>query len=480
MQRLDFIALGPLLILSVFIVAVMVQIAIRRRHFPVTALTLFGLAATLFNIPFTARAVPRIVTPLLVIDGFALFYMGLILASAMATVAISHSYFEKLDEFPEEFYLLILIGTLGSMVIVCCRHVVSFFLGLEILSVSLYALSAYTRTRHESIESGLKYLVLAGVSASFFLFGAALIYAETGTMDFDSMGMLLTKGFETENTYIFMAGLGFVIVSLGFKLAVTPFHMWTPDIYQGAPTPVTAYVATVSKGAVAALLVRLFSQVDIESSHALYAVFAVMAMGSMIAGNLLALRQSNVKRLLAYSSIAHMGYLLTAFIAGGKESSVYVTFYLAAYSVSILGCFGVMACLSGKDRDADTLNDYRGLFFSRPWTAAVLTAMLLSLAGTPLTAGFIGKFFVVLSGAGAAHWGLVLTLALTSGAGLFYYLRIIVAMFTSPVENEMLKTAAGSTFPALSALTLTVLSTVLIWLGITPSWFLGLIGKMVR
>jgi NADH-quinone oxidoreductase subunit N len=480
MQHVDFIAIGPLLILAVFIVAVMLLIALRRNHRTTMILSLFGLLASFGNIPFAARFVPRAVTPLLIIDGYALFYMGLILAAAAATVAIAYGYLDRQNDPPEEFYLLMLIATLGSMVMVACNHVASFFLGLEILSVSLYALSAYTRARTESLEAGLKYLVLAGVSASFLLFGAALIYAETGAMDFATIGALFAKAPDARHSLTLMVGLGFLIVSVGFKLAVTPFHMWTPDIYQGAPAPVTAFVATASKGAVAAFLVRLFVPVDLDAWPSLYTIFACMAVGSMVAGNLLALMQTNVKRLLAYSSIAHMGYLLTAFLAGGKNSAVFVAFYLAAYSVSIMGCFGVMTLFSGKERDADSLDDYRSLFYSRPWLTGVFTAMLLSLAGIPLTAGFIGKFFVVSANVESSHWGLVITLALTSGAGLFYYLRIIVAMFTPMADGESVSGSQKTSVPLLGAMTLTALSTLLVWLGVTPAWFMELIGRMIR
>ncbi len=479
MQRLDFIALGPLLIVAVFIVAVMVMIAIKRRHASTLALSVLGLLSALFNLPFAARYAPRVVTPLLVIDGYALFYMGLILASALATVALSHGYLSKMDDPPEEFYLLTLIATLGSIVLVASRHMGSFFLGLEILSVSLYALSAYTRSRDESIEAGLKYLVLAGVSASFLLFGVALIYAETGTMDFPSMGAVFQQGSAFSQSVYIMAGMGFVIVAIGFKLAVVPFHMWTPDIYQGAPAPVTAFVATASKGAVAAFLIRLFAPVDLTAFPGLYAIFGCMAVGSMVAGNVLALMQDNVKRLLAYSSIAHMGYLLTAFLAGGKDSIVFVAFYLAAYSASILGCFGVMTLLSEKERDADAFSDFQNLFYKRPWLAGVMTAMLLSLAGIPLTAGFIGKFFVVSASVKTAHWGLALTLALTSGAGLFYYLRLIVTMFTSVPSDRSESVMPQKRLPALDALTLTVLTTLVAWLGITPAWFMGILERMI-
>jgi NADH-quinone oxidoreductase subunit N len=243
---------------------------------------------------------------------------------------------------------------------------------------------------------------------------------------------------------------------------------------------VTAFVATASKGAMAALLVRLFAPIDLNQWHSLFTIFAIMAAASMIAGNILALMQDNIKRLLAYSSIAHMGYLLTAFLSGGQDGAVTVTFYLTAYAISIMGCFCVITLLSTKDRDADSFNDIQGLFHSRPWLSGVFSAMLLSLAGIPLTAGFIGKFFVVTTGVKTAHWWLVITLALTSGIGLFYYLRIIITMFSpKPDESHISSPVNQQSLSPMGTLILTFLSTLLIWLGTTPSWFMVVIRKMV-
>ncbi|MFZ5572490.1 MAG: NADH-quinone oxidoreductase subunit N [Thermodesulfobacteriota bacterium] len=479
MHRPDFIAVAPLLILAFFAVAVMLAIALRRNHAVAVSLSLTGLAAALGVLPFSAPLTPRPVTPLLVVDGFALFYLGLILSAAAAVVVFAWDYLRRLDDLPEEFYFLLLVATLGAGILAVCRHFASLFLGLEILSVSLYGLIAYTRDRNVSIEAGFKYLVLAAVSAAFLLFGAALIYSETGALDFGSLLPLFQAGPAGRQSLMLLSGLGLVITAVGFKLALTPFHMWTPDIYQGAPAPVTAFVAAVSKGAVAALLVRLFAPVDLHQWGSLFVVFAVMAGASMIAGNLLALMQDNIKRILAYSSIAHMGYLLTAFLSGGREAVLVVTFYLTAYIISILGCFGVIAALSSREGDVETVGDIRGLFLRRPWLTGVFTAMLLSLAGIPLTAGFIGKFFVVTVGIQAAHWVLVVILALTSGVGLFYYLKIIIAMF-SPAPEEAVgvflnRPAASS----MVALTFAVLSALLLWLGVGPSWLMRMIGKMV-
>ena len=227
-----------------------------------------------------------------------------------------------------------------------------------------------------------------------------------------------------------LAGLVMIISGLGFKLAVVPFHLWTPDVYEGAPAPVTAFIATVSKGAVFALVLRYFTRIDIHAHTALFLIITLIAVASMFAGNLLALLQTNVKRILAYSSISHLGYLLVTVLASGPTAVTAAAFYLAAYFITTLGAFGVVAVLSRPERDADRLEDYRGLVWRRPWLAGVFTAMLFSLAGIPLTAGFVGKFYVVAAGVGSALWLAVVALAINSVIGLFYYLRIVVALFT--------------------------------------------------
>jgi len=478
MHLIDFVAIAPLIILGVAVVAVMMLIALYRHHGATAIMTFAGLAAAFSALPAANAVSPRSITPLLVSDQYGIFFTGLILAVTLVTVLISYAYLERQTGHREEFYLLMLTAVLGSVVLVLSSHFASFFLGLEILSVSLYTLIAYTRSRTQSIEAGIKYLVLAAVSSAFMLFGIALIYAEQGVLDFSHVVTLMQSVPGNSQSLAFMAGLGLVIVAVGFKLAVVPFHMWTPDIYQGAPAPVTGFVASVSKGAMVALLVRLFGPLGSGQSDLLFGVFAAMAVASMVTGNILALKQANIKRLLAYSSIAHMGYLLVAFLAGGRFSVSAVTFYLAVYSISILGCFAVISLLSGKDRDADTMEDFQGLFFSHPWLTAVFTAMLLSLAGIPLTAGFVGKFYIVTAGAKNTLWFLVIVLVLTSGIGLFYYLRVIIAMYTRSPENAPVH---GLPYPmAMSGtLALAILTGFLFWFGMLPSAFIELIAQMV-
>jgi NADH-quinone oxidoreductase subunit N len=274
----------------------------------------------------------------------------------------------------------------------------------------------------------------------------------------------------------FTAGLAMIIIGLGFKLAVVPFHLWTPDVYEGAPAPVTAFVATVSKGAVFALVLRYFSVVDIHTHRPLFVIFTIIAIASMFTGNLLALLQSNVKRILAYSSISHLGYLLVTLLASGATAVTAAAFYLTAYFITTLGAFGVVTVLSEKDRDADSMDDYRGLAWRRPWLAGVFTAMLLSLAGIPLTAGFIGKFTVVAAGVGSALWLLVIILTVNSAIGLYYYLRIIVALYLRTGEEK----ATGPELSRTGSAVLSGLTILLIWLGVYPGPVIELIKKTIQ
>ena len=463
MHTADFISLLPLEVLAAASLAVMLAAAIRRSHTVALAVTLAGLGVAFACLwPAGARGGATIMD-LLAVDPYALFYEGLIIAAAFAVAAMSHGYLERHQDQPEEFYILLLLATLGASVLASGTHFVSFFLGLEVLSVSLYGLIAYPRTRHLPVEAGIKYLVLAAASAAFLLFGMALIYAEAGTMEFTA---ILTRSLDGARTGFLYSGMALIATGIGFKLAVVPFHLWTPDVYEGAPAPVTAFVATVSKGGMFALLVRYYRDSGGERHPSVLVMFAIIAVASMIAGNVLALLQTNVKRILAYSSIAHLGYLLVAFLAAGDLGVEAVTFYLVAYFITTLGAFGVITALSAPGRDADRIEDYRGLFWRRPVLAAIFTAMLFSLAGIPLTAGFIGKFYIVAAGASTGLWALIIILVVTSAIGLFYYLRIIVALYVDAPEGAP---AIAGALPVGALAVLCVLTIALLWLGVYPT-----------
>jgi NADH-quinone oxidoreductase subunit N len=302
----------------------------------------------------------------------------------------------------------------------------------------------------------------------------ALIYSQTGSLQFQRIASAWAGG----NPAFLVAGTALLITGIGFKLSLVPFHMWTPDVYEGAPAPVAGFVATVSKGAVFALLLRYFIQADIGARPDMVTMLGIVALVSMIVGNLLALLQNNVKRILAYSSIAHMGYLLVALLASGPLALAAASYYLVAYFVTTLGAFGVIAALSECERDTDLLEEYRGLGWQRPWMAGVFAAMLLSLAGIPLTAGFIGKFYVLAAGVGSSLLILVIALVLTSVIGLFYYLRVIMTMYSAPATAPGAVVAARET-PLAAGVVLFALTVLLLWLGVYPVPLMRLIEATV-
>jgi len=297
MTIMDFIALLPLIVIMATALGLMLVIAFYRSHVIAALLTIAGIAISLYALGTAYGIAPRRVTALLIIDRYSIFYTGLVLAASLAVALLSYGYLKKHSGDHEEFYLLLLMAVLGAAVVIASSHFASFFLGLEILSVSLYALIAYVKTSDRGTEAGIKYLVLAAVSASFLLFGIALIYAHLGTLSFDG----IAAGKADMGNLFYLIGTILMIVGIGFKLALVPFHMWTSDVYEGAPAPVTAFVATVSKGALFAFLLRYFSIAGVTSQKELFMTFSLIAAASMLFGNVLALMQDNVKRILAYS-----------------------------------------------------------------------------------------------------------------------------------------------------------------------------------
>lgn len=472
MTAMDMIALLPLLMVTATAIVLLFIIAIRRSHLAAMWITLIGLAMAFIALVAPASLGPRQTTALLLIDPYALFSMAVLLATAFGIALLAYAYFERRKTEREEFYLLLLLATLGAMILAAATHFASFFLGLEILSVSLYGLNAFLPDRSIAIEAGIKYLILAAASTAFLLFGMAMIYFGLGVMGFADVIARMNSFPAAVHSPLLITGMVLMLTAIGFKLALVPFHWWAPDVYQGSPAPATAVVASISKAGMFALLLRLFHAASRTQLHAIFAVLAVMAVASITAGNLLALRQQRVKRILAYSSIAHMGYLLVALLAGGALGLQAGMFYLVAYLVTTLGAFGVVAVMSRPEQDADDLEDFRGLFWRRPTLAVILTVMLLSLAGIPLTAGFLGKFYTVMAGAASSSWGLLLVLIAGSTVGLFYYLRVLITLYTRPGEESGRVLFLLPPMPITGGIALTALTFLIFWLGIYPSIFL--------
>ncbi|WP_296270635.1 NADH-quinone oxidoreductase subunit NuoN [Pseudomonas sp. UBA6323] len=426
------IALLPLLVTSLTAVVVMLAIAAKRNHTVTFILSVAGLNLALLSLIPTLDVAPLEVTPLLLIDNFACYYMALVLAASLACITLIHAYLggESGKGYPrnrEELYLLVLLSAAGGLVLVSAQHLAGLFIGLELLSVPTYGMIAYAFFNKRSLEAGIKYMVLSAAGSAFLLFGMALLYAESGNLAFVDLGVSLAR----ESSQLVQIGIGMMLIGLAFKLSLVPFHLWTPDVYEGAPAPVAAFLATASKVAVFAVLLRLYQISPAMSGGWLSDLLTLIAIASILFGNLLALLQNNLKRLLGYSSIAHFGYLLVALIASKGLAVEAVGVYMATYVLTSLGAFGVITLMSTpySGRDADALYEYRGLFWRRPYLTAVLTVMMLSLAGIPLTAGFIGKFYVIAAGVEAQLWWLLGAMVLGSAIGVFYYLRVMVTLF---------------------------------------------------
>jgi NADH-quinone oxidoreductase subunit N len=472
----DLYSILPLIIVSGAAIVLMLLIAAKRKHFLTYFLTLVTYALAFISLSYILPVLPYEISTIVLIDRYAVFFQLLIFASGFALSVFSYDYLKKYTENKEEFYILLLLATLGASILMTSQHFITFFLGLELLSVSLYGMIAYTRSHGKSIEAGVKYLILAAVSSAFLLFGMALIYAGTGTMNFYEIGVRLMEAV-TIPVYLYM-GFAMLIGGIAFKLALAPFHLWTPDVYQGASAPVTGFIASISKGAVFALVLRFFNIIELQQFPTILFFFVVISVISMFAGNLLALMQKNIKRLLAYSSIAHLGYLLIALIAGEKMGMEAASFYLLAYMITIIGAFGVVSAFSNERREEENISNYKGLFWKHPFLSVVFTGMLLSLAGIPLTAGFLGKFYVALAGIEAGRIGLIIILVVNSVIGLYYYLKVIVAMFSgdektkeTPVEQPV--------FSLRSLVILSLLLVLLVWFGVFPQGMIAFIQRFV-
>lgn len=426
--------LSPLLIVGLTVVVVMLSIAWRRNHLVSAALAVIGLGAALLSLCTVGETDA---TGLLRIDGFFVFYTALVLLASLAICVFAYPWLEGYADNKEEFYLLVLIAALGGVVLAAANHLAALFIGIELISLPLFGLVGYAFQQKRSLEAGIKYMLLSAAASSFLLFGMALVYAQSGDLSFAALGANL--GDARIQQPLLLAGLGMMVVGVGFKLSLAPFHLWTPDVYQGAPAPVSAFLATASKIAIFGAVMRLFLYAPAADSESLKTALGVIACASMLFGNLMALSQTSIKRLLGYSSIAHLGYLLVALIAvqGQPLALETVGVYLAGYLFSSLGAFGVVSLLSSPhgEQEVDALSAYRGLFWHKPMYAVALALMMLSLAGIPMTLGFFGKFYVLAVGVEAGLWWLAGAVVVGSAIGLYYYLRMMVSLFLSAPQQ---------------------------------------------
>lgn len=463
----DYIRILPELVLSIFGVIVMLVEAVLDQHNDRRSLgaiafigVLGSIAATIFQYGYQGPGFSGVIR----VDGFSIFFHFVIGVVSLLVILASLDYLAVQGIRAGEYYGLILFGTVGMMLMTSAVELVLVFISLEISSISTYILAGFRRKTATSIESSLKYFLLGSFATAFFLYGVALMFGATGTTNVYAIGAKLASGGTSTLAYIAMA---LMFVGLGFKVAAAPFHVWTPDVYEGAPSPVVALMSTAPKAATFAVLLRiLFAAVPAAQPEWFWLVW-VSAVLSMFLGNIGALVQTNIKRMLAYSSIAHAGYLLIAFAAAPDVGISAAMFYAASYAVMNAGAFLVISHFGSLNERYVTLEDYAGLGRRQPLLAATLTIFMLSLIGIPITGGFLAKFYVFTAALKANLVGLVILGVINSAIAAYYYLRVIVYMYMRD-PGEGVEPAPGTRIPLSLGVSLALSVIAVIYLGVLP------------
>ncbi|HSH75491.1 MAG TPA: NADH-quinone oxidoreductase subunit N [Longimicrobiales bacterium] len=373
-------------------------------------------------------------TGMIAVDRFRLFANWVLLVGAALTILISFGYVYRQRLQAAEFYALILLATAGMMFMVGARDLIVIFLGLEVMSVGVYALTAFNRRDRKSAEAGLKYFLLGSFSTGFLLYGIALVYGATGSTNIALIGESVYAGAASPG--LLSMGIALIAIGFGFKVSAVPFHMWTPDVYEGAPAPVTAFMSAAVKAAAFVAFLRVFAVAFDGAYEVWYPIVWWLAAITMVVANLVALVQSNVKRMLAYSSIAHAGYLLVAITAANRDAAAGLLFYLMVYTLMNTGAFAVVIGVARQSEERLQVDDYAGFGWSQPLLGVVLTVFLLSLAGFPGTGGFMGKIYLLQGAADAQLWVLSVILVLTTVASYWYYLRVAWFMWMRNPASE--------------------------------------------
>ncbi len=408
---------------------VLLLLGVVRKGIKVETVTKLSAIVLLIALAYTITWMGGTATTfggMFVLDGFAIFLKTLVLASAVAALLMSSRYLEDKQINAFEFPILMLTATLGMMMMVSASSLLSLYVGLELQSLSLYVLAAFNRNRVRSTEAGLKYFVLGAVSSGMLLYGISLVYGFTGTINFDALaGVLASEG---DNIGVII-GMVFVLAGLAFKVSAVPFHMWTPDVYEGSPTPVTAFFAAAPKIAAMALLVRVTISTFPSLTGDWQIILTFLAIASMVLGAFAALVQTNIKRLMAYSSIGHIGFALVGLAAGTQQGVESVLVYMAIYATMTVGTFACILSMKKEGKYTEEIEDLAGLSKTSPKLAFALAIFMFSLAGIPLLAGFFGKWFVFMAAIDAGLYTLAIIGVLASVVGAYYYLRIVKLMY---------------------------------------------------
>ena len=471
----SFVALLPLLLLvaaSLFILMLEAFIKRENKDYLAYLSVIFIIGAVIASLSFWNKNLYYF-DGYLSLDKIALFFSVLLAISTLLIILLSMKYIALQDVNYGEFYALLILALSGMFIMVSSQNLLIIFLGLEVLSMSSYALAGLKRSDPKSVESAVKYFLLGSFASAFLVFGIAFLYGATGATDIN----LIVAFFQTESATSLTAlcGLGLILIGFAFKIAIVPFHMWTPDVYHGAPTPITAFFSVGPKAVGFVILLRIFYPYwkVVLDSQVVFTILWILSVLTMVVGNLIALRQTNIKRILAYSSIAHAGYLIIAILS---QDSTSLVFYLTVYAFMNIGAFAAVIALGKKDKEYLELEDYSGVGFKYPWIGATLMIFLLSLAGFPPTGGFLAKFYVFSSAVRQGLEGLVIIAVLASLVSVFYYLRIVVFMYMRESKKDL---EINLENPALFFVLFLCLYFVL-QLGLFPRNVLALINQAVQ
>jgi len=480
-KSLIYVSFLPEIILGAFALLIMCVDPFLKKREKVfsTIISIFAIVvAFISNLLFLSRDASLITfNGMIYFDFYSNLLRGLFLLIGFLVSLFAFKYIEREDLFPGEFSSLLLFALIGMDLMAISANLIMTFIGLEILSMSTYILAGFKRKNLKSNESALKYFILGGVSSAILLYGISFLYGFTGTLSYRGIANVLSKGSGFIGSPLLFLGMGMILVGFGFKIALAPFHVWTPDVYEGAPTVVSGFMSVGPKAAGYAALLRIVFQIFPFTLPLWRELFVYSAILTMLIGNLGAIIQKNVKRLLGYSSIAHAGYMLLGIIAADVMGMSGIIFYLFAYLFMNLGAFGVISIFEGKGEKFVTIDDYRGIGFKYPQLTFPLSIFLLSLAGIPLTAGFVGKFVLFGAALMENHMGLVLIAILASLISVYYYLKVIVYMFMkSPIiEGEEIEVR----YSGVALFSVLVCAFFVLYLGLFPSYLLNLSKEAV-
>ncbi|MEX0755086.1 MAG: NADH-quinone oxidoreductase subunit N [Actinomycetota bacterium] len=472
---LDFLPLLPELILLGFgVIALIAGTFVRKRshtaQLPLMLLTLAGFttSAAASILLWNREGDATVLGGMIGTDRFSVAGRLIILAIGALGAVLAFHYFSRTQDPRAEFWALLLFSVLGMTLIVAAADLIVVFLALEILSLSLYVMTAFG-WQVGSTEAAMKYFLLGAFSSAFFLFGVSFAYGASGSTNIGELALSLT---DPGSQALALVAAGFLLIGFGFKVSLVPFHMWTPDVYQGAPTSVTAFMAAGTKVAAFLALTRVFTVAFQPLTWDWRPVIVAVAVVSMVGGSILAIAQTDVKRMLAYSSVAHAGFILTGLTSADQVGIEAVLYYLVAYAVSVIGAFGVVMLASGNALERSSYASFRGLAKRSPVLAGLLTLFLLSLSGIPPTVGFVGKVGVFSAAVGAGYWWLAMIGVLASAIAAFFYLRVVVMMYMQEPEGDAVADDA-----ALPRWTLAVPAVLTLVLGVFPGLILGLLEE---